>query len=160
MSLIPWRNKKDNTGQELAPFTALRHEMDRLFDSFLRDPWGAWDWPFGAARGWAPAIDVAESDQEVTVRAEVPGIDPKDLDISITGNQLVLAGEKKESSERKDKDFYHCESRYGSFRRAIPLPDVVDTQKVDASYANGVLTIRLAKTPAATPKRIEVKVNS
>jgi len=160
MALIPWRHKeKEALGRELSPVATLRQEMDRLFDAFIRDPWGALDWPFGGARTWMPAVDVMESDRELTVRAEIPGIDPKELEISITGNELVLAGEKKESTETKDKNVYHAETRYGSFRRVLPLPDTVDTSKVDANYANGVLTIRLPKTPSATPKRIEVKVS-
>ena len=104
------------------------------------------------------AVDVAESDKEVTVRAELPGIDPKDLEVTVAGNQLVLSGEKKESSETKEKGFYHSETRYGAFHRTVPLPEGVDTEHVDAQYAHGVLTLRLAKTPQAATKRIEVKV--
>ena len=78
---------------------ALRGEMDRLFDSFFREPFGAMDWPPWGSGKWSPAIDVAENDKELTVRAELPGIDPKDLEVSVSGNQLVLSGEKKESSE-------------------------------------------------------------
>ena len=101
---------------------------------------------------------MAESDKEVTVRAELPGIDPKDLEVTVAGNQLVLSGEKKESSETKEKGIYHSETRYGAFHRTVPLPEGVDTEHVDAQYANGVLTLRLAKTPQAATKRIEVKV--
>jgi HSP20 family protein len=100
---------------------------------------------------------VAESDKEVIVRAEIPGIDPKELDVTVTGNQLVVSGEKKESTEKKDKGFYHNETRYGSFRRVIPLPEGVDSEHVDAQYANGVLTLKLQKTPAAAAKKIEIK---
>ena len=92
------------------------------------------------------------------MRAELPGIDPKDLEVSVVGNQLVLSGEKRESSETKEKGVFHSETRYGSFRRTVPLPDGIDTEHVDAQYANGVLTLRLAKTAAAATKRIEVKV--
>ena len=82
---------------------SLRSEMDRLFDSFLREPFGAMDWPHWGAGKWSPAVDVAEDDKEVTVRAELPGIDPKDLDVTVVGNQLILSGEKRESSETKEK---------------------------------------------------------
>ena len=139
------------------PFHQLRDEMDRLFNSCLREPFGALDWPLWGSDKWSPAVDVAENDKEWTVRAELPGIDPKDLDVTVTGNQLVLSGEKRESSERKEKDFYHSETRYGSFRRTVPLPEGVDTENVDAEYANGVLTLRLKKTAPAATKRIEVK---
>ena len=103
-------------------------------------------------------IDVAETDKEVTIRAEVPGIDPKEINVSVTGDQLVISGEKKEKTERKGNGFSHHETRYGSFHRAIPLPEGVDSEKVDAQYANGVLTLTLAKSPQAAPKRIEIKV--
>ena len=79
--------------------------MDRLFDSFFREPLGALDWPLWGSGKWSPAIDVAENDKELTVRAELPGIDPKDLDVTVTGNQLVLSGEKKESSEHEGEGF-------------------------------------------------------
>ena len=158
MNLMPWRNKPLESGQgELSPLMGLRNEMDRLFESFFREPFAALDWPQWATGKWSPAIDVAESDKELTVRAELPGIDPKDLDVAVSGNQLVLSGEKKEQSEHDGKDFYHSETRYGSFRRTIPLPEGIDTENVDAQYANGVLTLRLKKTAPAAAKRIEVK---
>lgn len=158
MNLIPWRNKPQvREGGELSPVAALRNEMDRLFDSFFREPFGALDWPLWGQDKWSPAIDVAENDQELTVRAELPGIDPKELDVTVAGNQLVLSGEKKESSEHEGKDFYRSETRYGSFRRSVPLPEGVDTENVDAQYANGVLTLRLKKIAPAAAKRIEVK---
>ncbi len=158
MSLIPWRNKREAQPGELSPMVALRTEVDRLFDSFLREPLGAIDWPLWGSGKWSPAVDVAKSDKEITVRAELPGIDPKDLEVTVAGNQLVLSGEKKESSETKDKGIYHSETRYGAFHRTVPLPEGVDTEHVDAQYAHGVLTLRLAKTPQAATKRIEVKV--
>jgi HSP20 family protein len=158
MSLIPWKSKQREGERTESPLVALRSEMDRLFDTFLREPLGAIDWPLVGQGRWSPTIDVAETDEEVTVRAELPGMDPQDLDVSISGNQLVVSGEKKESSEDKGKDYYHSESRYGSFRRAVRLPEGIDAEHVDAQYAHGVLTLHLKKTPSAVPKRIEVKV--
>lgn len=158
MALIPWRNKsRQRAPAETTPLAALRGEVDRLFDSFLREPLAGLEWPFGSERGWAPAVDVAEDEQEVTVRAEIPGMDPKDLDVTITGNHLVLAGEKKESTEKQGKGFYHSESRFGAFRRSIPLPEAVDPDNIEAEYAQGVLEIRLKKLPSASVKRIDVK---
>jgi HSP20 family protein len=158
MNLIPWRNKREGQGGELSPLVSLRTEMDRLFDSFLREPFGAIDWPRWGDGSFSPAVDVSEDDKELSVRAELPGIDPKDLDVSVVGNQLTLSGEKRESTETREKGVYHSETRYGSFRRTIPLPEGVDTEHVDAQYANGVLTLRLPKTAPAIQKRIEVKV--
>ncbi len=157
MNLIPWKNKREDGG-ELSPLVSLRSEMDRLFDAFLREPFGAMDWPQWAGGKWSPAVEMAEDEKELTVRAELPGIDPKDLDVSVVNNHLVLSGEKKESSETKDKGVYHSETRYGSFRRTLPLPEGVDTEHVNAQYSNGVLTLHLPKTTPTPQKRIEVKV--
>jgi len=158
MNLIPRKNKPQESNEGgLSPMMALRGEMERLFDSFLREPLAAMDWPRWASDKWSPAVDMAENDKELTVRAELPGIDPKDLEVTVTGNQLVLSGEKKESSEHNEKDFYHSETRYGSFRRTLALPEGIDTENVEAQYANGVLTLHLRKTTPAAAKRIEVK---
>jgi len=158
MSLIPWKNKQMQERTRTGALASLRDDVDRLLDTFLREPLGSLDWPFGDSGRWSPAVDVAESDKEVTVRAEVPGIDPKDLDVTLTGRHLVLSGEKKESIEKSGKDFRHTESRYGSFRRSIPLPDTIDPEKVTAEFTHGVLTIRIQKSPAQEPKQIKVEV--
>jgi HSP20 family protein len=137
----------------------LKTEMDRLFDSFTREPFGMLDWPsmFGHEKSW-PAVDVEESDKQLTIRAEVPGIDPKEIDVSVAGDQLVISGEKKESSEKKEKGYLRSETHYGSFHRVIPLPEGTDPEHVEAEYANGVLTLAIPRSPAAEAKRIEVKV--
>lgn len=159
MALIPWRSKQGDGGRtEGSPLATLRTEMDRLFDTYLREPWAAMEWPFGPERPWAPAIDVAETEDEVTVRAEIPGIDPKDLDVSVTGSELTFSGEKKETMEKKDKNFFRSETRYGSFRRSVTLPATVDPNQVEADYANGVVTIRLKKAQKTPAKRVEIKV--
>jgi HSP20 family protein len=159
MSLIPWRNKlKEGVPSEDSPLAALRGEMDRLFEAYVRDPLASIEWPFAAQGGWCPAIDVYEDDQQIAVRAEIPGMDPNDVEVTVTGNQLVLSGEKKESSEQSGKEYRLTESRYGAFRRTIPLSGSVDAAKVEAQCANGVLTIRLPKTQAAAARRINVKV--
>jgi HSP20 family protein len=158
MSMIPWKNKREGQGGQLSPLMNLRSEMDHLFDTFLREPFGALDWPHWGDGSFSPAVDVSEDDKELSVRAELPGIDPKDLDVSVVGNQLTLSGQKRESKETKEKGVYHSETRYGSFRRTIPLPEGVDTEHVDAQFANGVLTLHLPKTAPANQKRIEVKV--
>jgi HSP20 family protein len=156
MALIPWRNKgRDGV---LAPLSDLRQEIDRMFESFARNPWGSLS-ELSSSRDWFPPVDVVENDKEVIVRAEVPGVDPKDLDISITGDRLTISGEKKECHERKDKDFYQCETRYGAFNRTVDLPSEVDADQVQAEHSHGVLTVRLTKTAAAATKKIEVKAS-
>jgi HSP20 family protein len=160
MGLVPWRSKqRETSGRETSPLANLRSEIDRLFDSYVREPVSNWEWPFGGERGWAPAVDIGESDEEFIIRTELPGVAPDEIDITVSGGQLVLAGEKRESTEKSGKGFYHSESRYGNFRRAIPLPEAVDAENVEAVYNHGVLTIHLKKIPGSPPKQIQVKVN-
>lgn len=137
----------------------LRDEMDRAFDRLWSDPLAlaVMEPKLLRAEGWLPAIDVSESDTEVKIRAEAPGVAAKDLDISISGNTLTIAGQKDESTEKKEENYYHCERRFGSFRRTIELPDTADTGKITAESDNGVVTIRVAKKPGAKPRQVEVK---
>jgi HSP20 family protein len=159
MNLIPWKNKhRSEDGGEPTSLLALRQEMDRLFDAFIREPFGALDWPRWRQEKLTPPVDIAESENEVTVRAELPGMDPKDLDVQLVGNQLTLAGEKKDSSEQRGENYYHSETRFGSFRRSITLPEGIDSEHVEADYANGILTLRMKKTKPTQTKKIEVKV--
>lgn len=158
MSLIPWRGKREENGSRtLAPLDTFRSEMDRLFESFFHEPFGLAETGFEGTGAWSPALDISENADEVTVRAEIPGVKPEELDVTVNGDVLMLSGEKKESTEKKDKDYWHAETRYGAFRRQVRLPTDVDAEKVDASYTNGVLTIRLKKSNVAKAKRITVK---
>jgi HSP20 family protein len=161
MSLIPWKNKQGSGRRhELAPRPArdeFRTEMDRLFERFFQDPWGA---PLAgsALRGeWDPTVDVTENEKEISIRAEVPGVEPKDIKVTLAANVLTLEGEKRQSSERKEKDYYQSECSYGSFLRRIPLAAPVDESKVSAEHSHGVLTIRLPKTRTAAARHIAVK---
>lgn len=158
MARISWRNKQREGSPSVPSLASLRGEMDRLLETFVREPFGL-EWPFGQ-RSYAPTIDLAENNDEVMIRAEIPGIDPQELEVTVSGGQLVLAGEKRDISESSGQDFYHVESRFGRFRREIPLSQAVDPEGVEADYANGVLTIRLKKIPAAAPKRIDVKTQA
>ena len=143
----------------LAPFTKrnrnglarLQNEMDDLFDGFF----GGLDRPFGA-KSW-PALDIAEQDDALVVRAEVPGCKAEDIDISVYGNMLTISGEKKETKEDKDKGYYHTESVYGSFRREVMLPADVDPAKVEATYKDGILSITLPKAAASKAVKVPVK---
>ncbi len=125
MALIPWKSKRNGqNGDELSPLMESRGEVDWLFDAFIRNPWGSLSEGFSGQRSWLPAIDVAETNQDVTVRAEIPGVDPKDLEISVFGNLLTLAGKKKDLTEKQPKGCYHRESHYGAFRRKIEVKSV------------------------------------
>ena len=158
MSLIPWKGKQrdDELDAAASPMGYFRSEMDRLFDRFFGDTWAMAREGFGGA-AWAPSIDVAETDTEITIRAEVPGIDAKDIDISLTGQTLTVSGEKKETTETRGANYYRSERRFGSFRRSLQLPATVDPEKVSATQKDGILMIRLQKRESAVPKRIPVK---
>ncbi|OHB83155.1 MAG: hypothetical protein A2Z38_01840 [Planctomycetes bacterium RBG_19FT_COMBO_48_8] len=139
-------NKRNRNG-----LARLHNEMDDLFDGFFR----GLDRPFAGYKAW-PAIDVAEEENAIVVRAEVPGCKAEDIDISVYGNTLTISGEKKFEEEKKEKGYYHVESTYGSFRRELTLPTDVDPDKIEADCKDGVLSITLPK--AASAKAVKVKV--
>jgi HSP20 family protein len=160
LTLFKKREPSLTNGSGLA---RLRDEIDRTFDRFFSDPWsglGLIEPKMLRAEGWFPPMDVSETDNEVIVRAETPGIAAKDLDISISGTTLTISGEKQEQQEKKDENYYQCERRYGSFRRVIDLPDTIDADKVTAESDNGIVTIRIAKKPGVKTKKVEVKPTS
>jgi HSP20 family protein len=107
---------------------------------------------------FAPAVDVYEDEQKVVLKLEVPGIEEKDLDVSVEKNTLTVKGERKFEKEEKEENFHRIERRFGSFYRAFTLPTTVDTENVDAKYDAGVLKIELKKKPEAQPKQIKVNV--
>lgn len=162
--LVPWRKGRRNVGvrgdEEDRPFYALQRQMNRLFDDFFGDfalqPWKGW---YNLESDFVPRLDVAETEREITITAELPGMEQKDIEVSLADGLLTLRGEKKQSAEEKKEGFYHSECSYGSFSRSVTLPAEVDADKADASYANGVLKIHLPKTEPeqAKAKKIEVK---
>lgn len=161
MSLIPWRNKREDRAGLIpaeSPLARFRDEMENMFDRFFSDPWGSSlaETPTGRA-GWGPRMDLAETENEVTVTAEVPGVDPKELQIDVNGNMLTVRGEKKQEKEEKRKNYHYTECHYGSFQRSVQLPSSVDPEKVDAAFKDGVLTVTLAKRADAKPKKIAVR---
>ena len=141
----------------LAPtaLSRMRDEFDRVFDRFIREPFDI-AWPSNG-RKWAPAVDVKDTESEVIIKAEVPGMAAKDVDVSVSGNILTLSGEKEESKEEKDENCYISERRFGSFYRAVELPDGVDPEKITAEQENGVLTVKIPKLRTAKPKHIPIK---
>jgi HSP20 family protein len=155
MTLIPWRNKYRDEQSGLATASGFRNEMDRLFNSFFGESFGeARPWGLTA---WGPPLDVEETDKEVIVRAEIPGVKADELELSIHDNALVISGEKKESEEKKEKGYFYQERRFGSFRREVPLPSAVDAENVEAEYRDGVLHVKLHKAQEALPRKIQVK---
>lgn len=149
---VPVRREDEN------PFAVLRSEMDSLFDNFFR---GFDLQPFESRLGgFNPKVDVTENDKEIKISAELPGMDEKDIDVSLQKDVLTIKGEKKEEKEDKGKDYYRMERSYGSFSRSVSLPVDVETDKIEAKFKKGVLSITLPKTAKAVAetKKIAVKV--
>ncbi len=151
------RNRLPVKREEYEPFTFFRDEMNRLFDNFFR---GFDIEPFGRKiTAFSPNIDISETDKEVVISAELPGIEEKDIDVSLTKDSVTIKGEKKEEKEEKGKSYYRMERSYGSFCRTIPLPTEIDADKTTAEFKKGVLTIKMPKTPEAIKetKKIQIK---
>lgn len=160
MSLIPFRTKR-SSGMEsgsLATLADFRNEMNRLFEGFFSRPamTGPWFETIEPGR-WLPSVDLSENDTQIHVRAELPGIDPQDVDVSVSEDRLVISGEKKSAKETAGEGWSHRESHYGSFSRAIPLPESVDPTKVTARYDKGVLTVELCKSPSSAARKVPVQ---
>ena len=156
MDLIRRRNKQN--GSDLSfPWHNSLWEADKFFDSFFGRPWS-----YGAddATSWVPPVDVTETDKSILVRSEVPGVDPKEISITVDNGILTLTGEKKETTEHKDEETntHRVERRFGSFQRSFKLPTSVDPEKVTADYGNGVLTVTILKKEQAVAKQIPVSV--
>jgi HSP20 family protein len=130
----------------------MRELTDRMLDRFFEEPISDWQ-----TSSWGLALDVAEDEDEFIVKASVPGINPDDLDITVTKNTLTIQGEVKQEEEREEERYHLRERRYGRFARSITLPTSVDADEIEANYDNGVLTLHLPKTEEMKPKRIEVK---
>ena len=141
-ALTPW------TGM-----TALRKEMDRLCDRFWESEFPEWP-SFGE---WTPKLDVADTKDALMVKAEVPGIDPNEIEVTVHDQVLTIKGEKKEEKEEKDEHRYRAERSYGAFARAIRLPAPVEAGKATATFKHGVLTVKLPKGAAAKGTTIPVK---
>ena len=142
-NLIRWEPARD--------MMTLREAMDRLFDdAFTR--------PLTLRDGWSvPAIDMFQTDNDVVVKASIPGFKTDDVQISVTGDILTLKGEMKQEDEKQEKAWHMREQRWGSFERAVALPTEVIADKAKAEFENGVLTITLPKADEVKPKTITVK---
>jgi HSP20 family protein len=152
--LTPWRQFLTTPFRELE---RMRQEMDQLWGSFLTEK------PMRRAEAgvfgeWFPEFDLSETKDALVVKAEVPGISPKDIHISLVDNSLTIKGEKKQQVEEKNENYHYVGRSYGEFARAIPLPREVEGDKVKASYKDGVLTIVLPKSAEAKEKEIQIKI--
>jgi len=140
----------------LVPFDLeqMKREMDRLWDSFINGPRRRVE----EGEIWYPSLDVAETKNDLVIKAEIPGIDPKDIDISLSDGILTIKGEKRQEREEKEEDYHLIERSFGSFSRSVQLPKGVQSEKINASYKNGILKVVLPKTEEAKKKEIKIKV--
>ena len=151
-SLIPVGRERGTVSQ---PFLSLQREIDRLFDDFTRGFSTLSMMPPGGKL--MPVTDVTETDKEIEINAELPGLEEKDLQINLSDNVLTIKGEKKAEKERKEIDFRMVERSYGAFERTIELPEGVNPDSIKATIAKGVLTVTVPKPAPAQAKTIEVK---
>ena len=166
--MMPWKwgslrhSGRDERGLESfrGDIASLHSDMDRLFESLWNEGFG----PSMLSAGWprteiVPQLDVTEDDTAFSVKADLPGMDEKNVDVTLSDRVLTIRGKKEEDKETKDKDYYRRERAYGSFRRSIEIPASVDASGIDASFRKGVLTIKLPKTREAQEqtKHIDIK---
>jgi HSP20 family protein len=150
MAIIRWEPFRDLVG--------LQERMNRLFDESFRGinrTGSEEDWVGGS---WAPAVDIYEQNGNIVLKAELPGVDPKDVDVRVENNILTLRGERKLENEVKRESYHRVERAYGSFTRSFTLPNVVDTEKIKAEYKDGLLRMTLPKKDEAKPKQISINV--
>ena len=144
--LIPWR-----------PFRELE-ETERRFEDIFSRPFlpAVWRRIPTMEMGWAPAIEMFEEEDKFVVKAELPGMNEEDIDISVVGDTFTIKGERKAESEVKEENYHCCERSYGSFSRSIALPSNVDAENIEACYEDGILEVSLPKVPEVKPKKIAV----
>jgi HSP20 family protein len=150
MAIVRWEPFRD--------LVAVQDRLNRIFDDTFRgNPRGTEeDWALGGQ--WAPSVDIFEHEGNLVLRAELPGIEPKDVDVHVENNVLTLRGERKFESEVKREKYHRVERAYGTFSRSFTLPNVVDTEKIKAEYKDGVLQVTLPQREEAKPKQIQVAV--
>jgi HSP20 family protein len=164
--LIPWKKEKSDVQirreKEEDALLDIRNQMNRMFDDFFERPFGLS--PFRGRLGipgdFAPYMEVSETDKEITISAELPGLEPEDIHITLDQNALTIRGEKKFEKEEKGQHFYQVERSYGSFHRLITLSSEVDENKIDATFKRGVLKVKLPKTKKSQEERKRITIKS
>lgn len=148
MALVRW--------QPFQELSHLRQQMDRLFEELMPER----DWASLPGDGdiWAPAIEIQETDQDIMVKAEIPGIEAKDLEVQVTQEEVSITGENREEKQTEEKGFFRSELRYGQFQRRIPLPAPIQTDHVKSKFKNGILSLTMPKVENAQRKVVKVKV--
>jgi len=156
MSLTRWQRPEMNVWSPFRHLSMLRNEIDRLFDSPL-DALTSNSQQF--LNGWLPTMDLYEDRDHLVLKAELPGMNKEDIDISLHGDVLTISGERKEEETLDKAETYRAERFLGRFQRTLTLPVAVDASKVQASYKDGILTVTLPKAEEAKPKQIQVSVS-
>jgi len=133
------------------PLRELEREMEEMLGRLPGWPWGERE------QVWAPAVDMIDRKEEIVLRADLPGLDEKDIDVNVQDGMLTIRGERKEEKEEKKEDYYYAERRYGAFARSLTLPAGVEADKVKATFKKGVLEVHLPRAKEAKGKKIEVK---
>lgn len=142
------------------PFRELLSTQDRfnqLFNQTFTQAFGKEGQEL-ASRNWAPAVDIYETDHNLVIKTELPGIDPKDVEVRVENNTLVLQGERKFEKNTSEENYHRVERSYGTFSRSFTLPSTVNTENAQAEYKDGILTLTLAKREEAKPKTIKIQV--
>ncbi|PKO02544.1 MAG: molecular chaperone [Chloroflexi bacterium HGW-Chloroflexi-5] len=163
-SILPLR-RRGNTmparRENETPVMAIQNEMNRMFDQFFNDPFTLLSVPgVRTLSDFMPRIDVCETEAAMLVTAELPGMEEKDIQLTLENESLIISGEKKNDVEEKGKNFHRVERSYGSFQRTIPLVSEIQQDKVEANFKNGVLNITLPKTPAAAKQTHKIEIKS
>lgn len=151
-ALTPWKPR-----QELEK---LQRNMEDLFDRLSGRLFGhrEEDRPLWGGELWSPAVESRTENGNLIVKVDLPGVEPKEVSISISGNRLIIEGERKREEKKEEKDYFYREVEYGKFSRSIPLPEGVDAEKVKASYKNGVLEITMPAPQPAENKKVQIEV--
>ncbi|HOJ14441.1 MAG TPA: Hsp20/alpha crystallin family protein [Deltaproteobacteria bacterium] len=164
--LTPFRFGRRNVPEarefEAHPLDLFQREMNRLFDEFFKGTGlRRWAEDFESFGSFTPQVNMTEDEKSIVVSAELPGMDEKDIEISLSKDSLTIKGEKKEEAEHKGKEAYCIERSYGSFTRVLPLPKEVNPDKAEATFKKGVLTVTLPKVEKekGSQKKIKIKAD-
>jgi HSP20 family protein len=158
-SLIPIGRERDVARRDINPFASLQREVDRLLEDFGRGfpAFSVSAFPSFGKQEMMPSMDVTETDKEIELTAELPGLEEKDVQVNFADDVLTIRGEKKAEKEEKDKNYQLVERSYGSFARSLELPAGIDPNGIKASIAKGVLKVTVPKPAPAQTKKVEVK---
>jgi HSP20 family protein len=154
MTLDVMRPKRALTRSPWSELARIEGEMENLFTPFAR--WWPFRGPAEREQAWMPALDMVDRKDELMLRADLPGLTEKDIEVSVTDGMLAIRGERKEEREEKEGEYYYAERTFGSFVRTVSLPAGVDADQVKATFKNGVLEVHLPKTKEAKGKKIEI----